>query len=70
MTHLELINVKTMNEITNYLSLSEPPGLILQGLNGLGKSEAAKYIASKLLNCMEEELYKNPDFLKLQETVL
>jgi replication-associated recombination protein RarA len=64
MTHLELINVKTMNEITNYLSLSEPPGLILQGLNGLGKSEAAKYIASKLLNCMEEELYKNPDFFE------
>lgn len=64
MTHPELINVKTVNEITNYLSLYEPPGLILQGPNGLGKSEAARYIAADLLNCMEQELYRNPDFFE------
>lgn len=64
MTHPELINAKTMNEITNYLSLTEPPGLILQGPNGLGKGEAARYIAAGLLDCMEQELYKNPDFFE------
>lgn len=64
MTHPELINIKTRNEIANYLSLYEPPGLILQGTNGLGKSEAARYIAASLLNCKEQELSKSPDFFE------
>lgn len=64
MTHPELINIKTRNEIANYLSLHEPPGLILQGPNGLGKSEAARYIAASLLNCREQELSKSPDFFE------
>lgn len=64
MTHPELINEKTMNEITNYLSLSEPPGLILQGPDGLGKSKSARYIAADLLDCKEQELHNNPDFFE------
>ena len=56
------INKDTINEIENYLSLAEPPGIILQGIPGLGKELAARYIAAKLLKCQESALEGNPDF--------
>lgn len=31
------INKDTMDEIENYLSLTEPPGIILQGIPRLGQ---------------------------------
>lgn len=45
------INKDTINEIENYLSLTKPPSIILQGILGLGKKLTARYIATKLLKC-------------------
>ena len=53
------INRDTMDEIENYLSLTEPPGIILQGIPGLGQELTARYIAAKLLKCQESDLEKN-----------
>lgn len=62
MEQLKNINKDTLDEISNYLSLHNPPGLILQGLPGLGKKQAARYIAGRLLGCSEKELLQNPDY--------
>lgn len=59
------INQKTLNDIENYLSLKMPPGLILKGIKGLGKSKAGYYIASELLGCKVDELQSNPDFIQI-----
>ena len=56
------INKDTMDEIENYLSLTEPPGIKLQGIPELGKELAARYIAAKLLKRQESALEVNPDF--------
>ena len=58
----DLIHKKTWKEIQGYLAISNPPGLILSGVHGLGKLELGLYIAAVLLDCSEKELYKNPDF--------
>ena len=42
--------------------MSNPPGIILSGVPGLGKFELGLYIAAAILGCSEKELYKNPDF--------
>ena len=51
-----------VKDIENYLMLSNPPGIILQGIPGLGKGLAAKYIAARLLNCKETDLMENVDY--------
>lgn len=62
MHHQTYINSDTINEVEKYLTLPEPPGIILQGISGLGKELMAKHIASKLLNCTESNLSENPDY--------
>lgn len=59
------INQSTQNDIENYLSLKNPPGLILKGIKGLGKEKVGEYIASRLLGCSTEELKSNPDYIQL-----
>jgi len=56
------LNNHVIKDIEKYLMLSAPPGLILQGIPGLGKHLAAKYIAAKLLGCTEVELMENADY--------
>src|SRR5699024_8371458 len=58
----DLIHKKTWKEIQGYLAMSNPPGIILSGVPGLGKFELGLYIAAAILGCSEKELYKNPDF--------
>ena len=58
----DLIHKKTCKEIQGYLAMSNPPGIILSGVPGLGKFELGLYIAAAILGCSEKELYKNPDF--------
>lgn len=58
----DLIHKKTWKEIQGYLAMSNPPGIILSGVPGLGKFELGLYIAATILGCSEKELYKNPDF--------
>lgn len=58
----EIINSDTMNEINDYLTLKKPPGLILKGIGGLGKAEAAKFVSAALLGCSEGDLVMNPDY--------
>ncbi|MDD3361817.1 MAG: hypothetical protein PHW34_09120 [Hespellia sp.] len=65
MNELAYINKDTQEQINNYLSLKEPPGLILYGLPGLGKSKAARYIAAKLLGCDGTELNRHPDYYEI-----
>lgn len=65
MKAFEYINKDTLSDIEQYISLHLPPGLILYGPNGLGKSNISAYIASTLLNCDEADLFKNPDFFYL-----
>lgn len=64
------INKDTMDEIENYLSLTEPPGIILQGIPGLGQELTARYIAAKLLKCQESDLEKNPDYYQTAQSAL
>lgn len=64
------INRDTMDEIENYLSLTEPPGIILQGIPGLGQELAARYIAAKLPKCQESDLEKNPDYYQTTQSAL
>lgn len=68
MEHCKYINKDILDDISNYLSLSEPPGLILQGQPGLGKKQAARYAAGRLLNCTENDLLQNPDYYETPET--
>lgn len=68
MNQLKLINSDTLKQISDYLDLPDPPGLILEGIPGLGKSLAGKYIASKILKCNEDELATNPDFYETNNT--
>ena len=56
------INPDTIKNIQNYLSIPSPPGLILAGIDGLGKKEAAYDIISMMLHCSNAELLSNPDF--------
>lgn len=58
----DLIHKKTWKEIQGYLAMSEPPGLILSGISGLGKFELGMHIAAVILNCEEKKLKMNPDF--------
>ena len=44
------INPDTTKNIQNYLSIPSPPGLILAGIDGLGKKEAAYDIISMMLH--------------------
>lgn len=62
MERLININQDTIDELDNYLSLPKPPGLILQGVPGLGKEQAAKYAAGRLLNCSPGDLPLSPDY--------
>lgn len=64
MFEIKYINEDTKKEIDNYLSIHKPPGLILAGIPGLGKTEVARYAACKLLNCHIEELVNDPDFFE------
>lgn len=68
MTLLNYINQDTIKELNNYLALKNPPGLILQGIHGLGKRNAANYLAAKLLNTTPDLLKINPDFYELHDT--
>lgn len=43
----DLIHKKTWKEIQGYLAMSNPPGIILSGVPGLGKFELGLYIAAK-----------------------
>lgn len=58
----EIINSDTMSQINDYLTLKKPPGLILKGIGGLGKAEAAKFVSAALLGCSEGDLITNPDY--------
>lgn len=58
----EIINNDTLDEINGYLKLKNPPGLILKGIDGLGKAKAAKFVSASILGCSEENLNTNPDF--------
>lgn len=58
----DLIHKKTWKELQGYLAMSDPPGIILSGITGVGKYEIGLYIASKILGCPEKDLSKNPDF--------
>lgn len=62
MQKINYVNEDTLKEIENYLSISNPPGLVLAGIPGLGKAQAARYAASRLLHCRIDELTSNPDF--------
>lgn len=62
MEEKKYINPDTITHIQNYLSIPSPPGLILAGIDGLGKKESAYYIATILLQCPHDELNSNPDF--------
>lgn len=62
MEEKKYINPDTITHIQNYLSIPSPPGLILAGIDGLGKKESAYYIATILLQCPHDELDSNPDF--------
>lgn len=64
MEHLKNINKNTLDDLSDYLSLHNPPGLILQGQPGLGKAHAARYVAGRLLGCEEKELLQNPDYFE------
>lgn len=57
-----LIHKNTLGSIEGYLSMADPPGLILSGISGLGKKELGMHIASRLLSTTEKDLKKNPDF--------
>ena len=41
MEEKKYINPDTITHIQNYLSIPSPPGLILAGIDGLGKKESA-----------------------------
>ena len=56
MEEKKYINPDTITHIQNYLSIPSPPGLILAGIDGLGKKESAYYIATILLQCPHDEL--------------
>ena len=56
MQEIKYVNEDTLKEIKNYLSISNPPGLVLAGIPGLGKAQAARYAASQLLHCRIDEL--------------
>lgn len=62
MNELKNINRDTLEELSNYLSLPKPLGLVLQGVPGLGKKQAARYVAGRLLSCTEKDLLQNPDY--------
>lgn len=62
MENHKYINPDTLKNIQNYLSIPSPPGLILAGIDGLGKKETAYDIASVMLHCTNTELISNPDF--------
>lgn len=64
MHEINYINKDTQNEIDNYLAIHHPPGLILAGIPGLGKTEVARYAACQLLHCNVEQLSNNPDFFE------
>ena len=61
------INPDTIKNIQNYLSIPSPPGLILAGIDGLGKKEAAYDIISMMLHCSNAELLSNPDFYETKK---
>lgn len=67
MNLLNFINQDTVHDIYNYISLENPPGLILQGIQGLGKKNAALFIAANLLGENTESLYLNPDFFEIYD---
>lgn len=67
MNEIKYINQDTLAEIKNYLSISSPPGLVLAGIPGLGKAQAARYAAASLLQCSMEELVNNPDFYETRK---
>lgn len=68
MHHQIYINSDTTSEVEKYLTMPVPPGIILQGIPGLGKKIIAKYIASKLLNCSVSSLSENPDYYQTQSS--
>lgn len=67
MNLLNFINQDTINDIHNYISLKNPPGLILQGIKGIGKQNAARFIAADLLKEQPELLSLNPDFFEIYD---
>lgn len=64
MNQLKYINQDTLSNIENYLSIKEPPSIVLAGISGLGKTKAAYFIAASLLCCDENDLINNADFFE------
>jgi len=60
-------NMSAYRHLENYLKQKHPSPLILTGKQGLGKQMAALTLASALLNCPEEELVRNRDFLLIDK---
>lgn len=60
-------NMSAYRHLENYMKQKHPGPLILSGKQGLGKQMAALSLASALLNCSEEELMQNRDFLLIDK---
>ena len=60
----EILNNDTIKEIEGYLALQNAPGLILQGIGGLGKAKVANFVSASILGCSEEDLINNPDYFQ------
>lgn len=56
-------NMPAYRYLENYMKQKHPGPLILSGKQGLGKRMAAFSLAASLLNCSEDELLQNRDFL-------
>lgn len=67
MKQLKYINQDTLLNIENYLSIKEPPSIILAGISGLGKTKSAYFIAASLLSCDENGLIGNADFFETKK---
>lgn len=67
MNELMYINDDILQELDNYLALPSPPGILLNGVHGLGKKKTAYYLASRLLSCKIDKLRSHPDFFVVGE---
>lgn len=67
MTKTYIGNAQAHQHLENYVRLKHPGPLILSGKSGLGKKRAAFSLAALLLNCPEDELLRNRDFLLIDK---
>lgn len=68
--NLSYISPHIIQTLDQYQISEHKPGLIFEGIKGLGKYQAALYIASKLLTCDPVALSRHPNFFLFDTELL